>query len=57
VILLAITGVVVLGRELEFIQVRPTAWFFSIPLLILYVAPLLIAIYVLDLFEREPISI
>jgi RsiW-degrading membrane proteinase PrsW (M82 family) len=56
-ITLGITGIIWLGRELELLQVAPTAWLLSVALLALYAVPVFAAIYFLDLFEREPISL
>ena len=55
--LLGVTGLIWLGRELELLRVAPTAWLLSIVLLALYAVPVFAAIYFLDLFEREPISL
>jgi protease PrsW len=55
--LLAVTGVIWLGRELELLRIAPTAWLLSIFLLALYAVPVFAIIYFLDLFEREPISL
>jgi RsiW-degrading membrane proteinase PrsW (M82 family) len=54
---LVVTGIIWLARELELLQVAPTAWLLSIALLALYAVPVFAAIYFLDLFEREPISL
>jgi RsiW-degrading membrane proteinase PrsW (M82 family) len=54
---LAVTGIIWLGRELELLQVAPSAWLLSIALLALYAVPVFAAVYFLDLFEREPISL
>ena len=54
---LGITGIIWLARELELLQVAPTAWLLSIALLALYAVPVFAAVYFLDLFEREPISL
>ncbi|MBM4409442.1 MAG: PrsW family intramembrane metalloprotease [Chloroflexi bacterium] len=55
--LLVVTGVIWLGRELELLQAAPTAWLLSIGLLALYAIPVFAAVYFLDLFEREPLSL
>lgn len=55
--LLIITGIIWLGRELELLRFAPGAWLLSIVLLALYAVPVFAAVYYLDLFEREPISL
>ncbi|MEX2546358.1 MAG: PrsW family glutamic-type intramembrane protease, partial [Chloroflexota bacterium] len=56
-ILLALTTLTVIGEQLLYLQYFPQGWIFSIVLLALYVVPVLFAIYILDLFEREPLSL
>lgn len=56
-VLLVITGLAVLSDQLIFLEAFPAGWMFSIALLALYVLPVAVAIYVLDLFEREPLSL
>jgi RsiW-degrading membrane proteinase PrsW (M82 family) len=57
VILLALGGLTILSEQLLYLQYFPQGWIFSVVLLALYVAPLLFFIYILDLFEREPLSL
>ncbi len=57
VVLLAFTTLTVVTDQLLYLQVFPAGWIFSIALLTLYVVPVAIAIWLLDLFEREPISL
>lgn len=57
VILLVLTGLTVITEQLFYLQVFPAGWIFSVALLTIYVVPVAIAIWVLDLFEREPISL
>lgn len=57
VVLLVFTGLSVLTDQLVFLEAFPSGWIFSIVLLALYVLPVAIAIYVLDLYEREPLSL
>ena len=57
VITLALTGFVALGQQLELIQVAPEAWFVTLLLLLPYALPVVLVIYLLDLYEREPLSI
>src|SRR5918999_3564316 len=56
-ILLAITALLVLAEQVQILQLLPVSWLFSWLLLALYAVPVIVAIYVLDLFEREPIGI
>ncbi len=57
VAILVLTGFIALGQQLEMIQVAPEAWFVTLLLLLPYAIPVLLVIYLLDLYEREPISI
>ena len=57
VVTLLLTGFVGLGKQLEMIQVAPEAWFVTLLLLLPYAIPVLLVIYLLDLYEREPLSI
>jgi protease PrsW len=57
VVLLAFTTLTVVTEQLFYLQVFPAGWIFSVALLALYVLPVALAIWVLDLFEREPISL
>jgi RsiW-degrading membrane proteinase PrsW (M82 family) len=57
VVLLLFTALTVLTEQLTYLQVFPAGWIFSVVLLALYVLPVALAIWVLDLFEREPISL
>lgn len=57
VILLALTTLTILGEQLLYLQYFPQGWIISIVLLALYVVPVALAIYILDLFEREPLSL
>jgi len=56
-IVLVITGWMNVGEQLTILQAFPAAWFFSWVLLALWMIPVVLAIYVLDQFEREPIAI
>lgn len=56
-ILLVFAGLTVITDQLLYLQVFPAGWIFSVVLLALYVVPVALAIWVLDLFEREPISL
>ena len=57
VVLLVFTTLTVVTEQLFYLQIFPAGWIFSIVLLTLYVVPVAIAIWLLDLFEREPISL
>ena len=57
VVTLVLTGFVALGKQLEMIQVAPEAWFVTLLLLLPYAIPVVLVIYLLDLYEREPLSI
>jgi protease PrsW len=54
---LILTGFMALGQQLEMIQVAPEAWFVTLILLLPYAIPVVLVIYLMDLYEREPISI
>ncbi|MGI8928944.1 MAG: PrsW family glutamic-type intramembrane protease, partial [Candidatus Limnocylindrales bacterium] len=57
VILLVLTTLTVIGEQVLYLQYFPEGWIISVVLLALYVVPVVLAIYVLDLFEREPLSL
>ncbi|HUG47075.1 MAG TPA: PrsW family glutamic-type intramembrane protease [Candidatus Limnocylindria bacterium] len=57
IVLLIFTSLAVLNEQLLYLDVFPAGWMFSIFLLTLYVVPVALAIYFLDLFEREPLSL
>lgn len=57
VILLALTTLTVIGEQLLYLQFFPQGWIIGVVLLALYVVPVLLAIYILDLYEREPLSL
>ena len=46
-----------LGQQSFFRQISPTGWALSWALLALYALPVLFLVYVLDLYEREPLSL
>ena len=54
---LVLTGLVALGQQLDLIEVAPGAWLLALVLLLPYAIPVLLVIYLLDLYEREPVSI
>jgi RsiW-degrading membrane proteinase PrsW (M82 family) len=55
--IVAITGVYAWQEQRLFSQISPSGWALSWLLLVLYAMPLFLAIYVLDLYEREPMSL
>jgi RsiW-degrading membrane proteinase PrsW (M82 family) len=57
VVLFAVAGLTILTEQLRYLQFFPSGWIFSVALLALYVVPVGIAIWLLDLYEREPISL
>jgi RsiW-degrading membrane proteinase PrsW (M82 family) len=57
VLALVLTGFVAIGQQLEMIAFAPEAWFLTLVLLAPYAIPVILVIYWLDLYEREPISI
>jgi RsiW-degrading membrane proteinase PrsW (M82 family) len=57
VVSVALTGFVMLGQQLEMIGVAPDAWLLTLVLLVPYAVPVVLVVYWLDLYEREPVSI
>jgi protease PrsW len=57
VAIVAITGVFAWQEQRLFSQISPSGWALSWLLLVLYALPLFLAIYLLDLYEREPMSL
>jgi RsiW-degrading membrane proteinase PrsW (M82 family) len=57
VLTLVITGLDALAQQLQMIQAVPGAWFTTVLLLLPYAIPVIAIIYLLDLYEREPVSI
>jgi RsiW-degrading membrane proteinase PrsW (M82 family) len=51
------TGIVSLGQQSVFRQISPAGWALSWGLLAVYALPVLFLVYVLDLYEREPLSL
>ena len=51
------TGIVSVGQQSVFRQISPSGWALSWALLALYALPVLFLVYVLDLYEREPLSL
>ena len=57
VLLLVFAGLTILTEQLVYLEHFREGWIFSIVLLAIYVVPIALAIWLLDLFEREPISL
>ena len=57
VAVVALTGVVAIGEQNLFRQMSPGGWALSWGLVILYATPVAVLIYLLDLYEREPIPL
>ena len=53
----ALTGVVAIAEQNLFREISPGGWALSWGLVILYAAPVAVLIYLLDLYEREPIPL
>jgi RsiW-degrading membrane proteinase PrsW (M82 family) len=53
----AITGVVAVGEQNLFRELSPAGWALSWLLVAVYAAPVAVLVYVLDLYEREPIPL
>lgn len=56
-LVLSITAVYAVAQQQVFRDLSPSGWALSWALLLVYALPLFLAIYLLDLFEREPISL
>jgi protease PrsW len=57
VVLLVSTAVVAAGRQRELLAAAPAAWALSWALLAVYLLPMAVFVYLLDLYEREPPSL
>jgi RsiW-degrading membrane proteinase PrsW (M82 family) len=57
VAIVALTGVVAVGEQNLFREMSPVGWALSWGLVILYAAPVAVLVYLLDLYEREPIPL
>ena len=55
--ILLVTGVLAVGQQQVFRNLSPSGWALSWFLLALYALPVLLLVYVLDLYEREPPSL
>ena len=56
-VVVGLTGVVAIAEQNLFREISPGGWALSWGLVILYAAPVAVLIYLLDLYEREPISL
>jgi RsiW-degrading membrane proteinase PrsW (M82 family) len=57
VTVVALTGVVAIAEQNLFREISPGGWALSWGLVILYAAPVALVVYLLDLYEREPIPL
>ena len=57
VTVVALTGVVAIAEQNLFREISPGGWALSWGLVILYAAPVAVVVYLLDLYEREPIPL
>ena len=57
VVIMVLTGIVSFGQQSFFRQISPAGWALSWALLAVYALPVLFLVYVLDLYEREPLSL
>ena len=57
VTVVALTGVVAIAEQNLFREISPEGWALSWGLVILYAAPVAVVVYLLDLYEREPIPL
>jgi RsiW-degrading membrane proteinase PrsW (M82 family) len=56
-VVVALTGVVAIAEQSLFRQMSPGGWALSWGLVLLYAAPVAVLVYLLDLYEREPIPL
>ena len=57
VVVVASTGIVAVAEQNLFREMSPTGWVLSWGLVLLYAAPVAAIVYLLDLYEREPIPL
>jgi RsiW-degrading membrane proteinase PrsW (M82 family) len=55
--LVVLTGIVAVGEQNLFREMSPGGWALSWGLVAVYAAPVAVVVYVLDLYEREPIPL
>ena len=51
------TGIFAISKQTVFQRISPSGWALSWILLVVYALPVFLAIYFLDLYEREPMSV
>jgi RsiW-degrading membrane proteinase PrsW (M82 family) len=56
-VVVALTGIVAIGEQNLFREMSPGGWALSWGLVIVYATPVALLVYVLDLYEREPIPL
>jgi RsiW-degrading membrane proteinase PrsW (M82 family) len=56
-VILVVTGVLAVQQQQAFRDLSPAGWGLSWVLLALYALPVFLLVYVLDLYEREPLSL
>ena len=56
-VIVAVTGVVAVGQQALFRQISLAGWVLSWGLLALYALPIFLLVYLLDLYEREPLPL
>ena len=57
VVVVTLTGIVAIGEQNLFREMSPGGWLLSWGLVIVYAAPVAVLVYLLDLYEREPIPL
>jgi protease PrsW len=57
VVIVGLTGIVAVGEQNLFREMSPPGWALSWVLVAVYAAPVALLIYLLDLYEREPIPL
>ena len=57
VVVVMLTGIVAIGEQNLFREMSPGGWLLSWGLVIVYAAPVAVLVYLLDLYEREPIPL
>jgi RsiW-degrading membrane proteinase PrsW (M82 family) len=57
VLLLVGTGLLALGEQRSLREMSPSGWVLSWVLLALYLVPMFLLVYLLDAYEREPLSL
>ena len=57
VVVVTLTSIVAIGEQNLFREMSPGGWLLSWGLVIVYAAPVAVLVYLLDLYEREPIPL